>query len=79
METDVLIKTKVENKPIDYLDTKFYHKNWFINGISKKLALQYFASTGDFIFNGSRILYTGREGGTYNLSKKEQMYYENLL
>ena len=40
METDVLIKTKVENKPIDYLDTKFYHKNWFINGISKKLALQ---------------------------------------
>ena len=67
------------SKKQEHLNTRFNHSSWFTQGISKKLALQYFASTNDFHFNGKRILYTGREGGTYSLNKIEAEYYQELL
>jgi hypothetical protein len=79
MEKQLSIFEEAKAKPTNFLETKFCHKDWFIHGISKKLALQYFASTGDFQYNGSRIQYIGKEGGTYYLSKREQAYYEDLL
>lgn len=64
----------------EILNSPFIHSEWFVGrGITKKLALQYFASTGDFNYNGKRLRYTGREGGTYQLCKSECLYYEHLL
>ena len=71
------------------IETLFKHKNWFVSYnedtnkyepyLSKKLALQYFASTGDYDYDGKRLKYKGREGGTYKLNKDESVYYEQLL
>ena len=58
------------------LDTLFKHKNWFTNYneitnkyepyLSKRLALQYFASSEDFIYNGK----------TFALAKRNKEYSE---
>jgi hypothetical protein len=64
----------------EILNTPFNHSEWFKgSGITKKLALQYFVSTGDFNYNGKRLRYTGKECGTYQLSKSECLYYEQLI
>ena len=71
------------------LDTLFKHKNWFTNYneitnkyepyLSKRLALQYFASSEDFIYNGKTLKYKGKEGGVYKLTNYESKYFEELL
>lgn len=74
---------------MEALDTQFKHKNWFVKlnketntyepYLTKKLALQYFASCSDFINDNGVIRYTGREKGSYRMNQKENQYFDQLL
>ena len=73
----------------EILDTLFRHKNWFVSlnketekyepYLTKKLALQYFASCSDFINDNGVLRYTGREKGSYRMNEKEIQYFKELL
>jgi len=73
----------------EILDTLFRHKNWFVSlnketekyepYLTKKLALQYFASCSDFINDNGVLRYTGREKGSYRMNQKEIQYFKELL
>ena len=74
---------------METLNTPFRHKNWFVNYnketekyepyTTKKEALQYFASCGDFINDNGVLRYTGKEKGSYRMSLKEIEYFNELL
>ena len=74
---------------METLNTPFRHKNWFVSFnketekyepyTTKKEALQYFASCGDFINDNGVLRYTGREKGSYRMNQKEMEYFNELL
>ena len=74
---------------METLNTPFRHKNWFVKYnketekyepyTTKKEALQYFASCGDFINDNGVLRYTGREKGCYRMNPKEIWYFNELL
>jgi len=68
----------------DILNTSFNHSSWFLQRneegvfkpyLSKKLALQYFASCGDFFNDNSVLRYTGKERGSYRMNLAETEYF----
>lgn len=72
----------------DILNTSFNHSSWFIKRneegifkpyLSKKLALQYFASCGDFINDNNVLRYSGKERGSYRMNLTETEYFNQLL
>lgn len=72
----------------EYIETPFKHPKWFVKTndkgnlepyLSKKLALQYFASSGDFYNDNGVLKYDGREGGSYRMTQQENEYFKNLL
>lgn len=74
---------------MEILNTPFRHKNWFVSFnketekyepyTTKKEALQYFASCGDFYNDNGVLRYTGREKGSYRMNQKEIEYFNELL
>ena len=76
-------------KNTEILDTLFRHKNWFVKlnketevydpYLTKKEALQYFASSDDFINDNGVLRYTGREKGSHRMNQKESQYFKELL
>lgn len=69
------------------LNTDFNHSNWFRQRndegdykpyLTKKLALQYFASSGDFINDNGVLRYTGKERGNYKMNLSEIDYFAQL-
>jgi hypothetical protein len=70
------------------IETDFKHPNWFTQKnettnvygpyLSKKCALQYFASCGDFINDNDVLRYTGKEKGSYRMNKTEVEYFKSL-
>lgn len=74
---------------MEILNTPFRHKNWFVKlnketekyepYTTKKEALQYYASCGDFINDNGVLRYTGREKGSYRMNQKEIEYFNELL
>ena len=73
----------------DVLNSDFRHSKWFTSlnrstnqyepYLSKKLALQYFASCCDFINDNNVLRYTGKEGGSYRMNITEATYFKQLL
>jgi len=74
---------------MEILNTPFRHKNWFVSFnketekyepyTTKKEALQYFASCGDFYNDNGVLRYTGKEKGCYRMNQKETDYFNQLL
>lgn len=74
---------------MEILNTPFRHKNWFVSFnketekyepyTTKKEALQYFASSGDFYNDNGVLRYTGKEKGSYRMNQKEIEYFNELL
>jgi hypothetical protein len=74
---------------MEILNTPFKHANWFVKRneetnayepyLSKKIALQYFASCGDFINDKNILRYTGREKGSYRMNNSEAKYFTDLV
>ena len=74
---------------MEILNTPFKHKNWFVKlnketqkyepYTTKKEALQYFASCGDFHNDNGVLRYTGKEKGCYRMNQKEIWYFNELL
>lgn len=74
---------------MEILNTPFRHKNWFVSYnketekyepyTTKKEALQYFASCGDFYNDNGVLRYTGKEKGSYRMNQKEIWYFNELL
>ena len=70
------------------IETDFKHPTWFTQRneitnvcgpyLSKKCALQYFASCGDFINDNNVLRYTGKEKGSYRMNKTEVEYFKSL-
>jgi hypothetical protein len=74
---------------MEALNTPFKHKNWFVKlnketqkyepYTTKKEALQYFASSGDFYNDNGVLRYSGKEKGSYRMNQKEIEYFNQLL
>lgn len=74
---------------MEILNTPFRHKNWFVSFnketekyepyTTKKEALQYFASCGDFHNDNGVLRYSGKEKGSYRMNQKEIEYFNELL
>jgi hypothetical protein len=74
---------------MEILNTPFNHSKWFrkLNKetqnyepyTTKKEALQYFASAGDFYNDNGVLRYSGREKGSYKMNLKEIDYFNQLL
>ena len=74
---------------MEILNTPFRHKNWFVKlnketqkyepYTTKKEALQYFASCGDFHNDNGVLRYSGKEKGSYRMNQKEIEYFNQLL
>ena len=74
---------------MEILNTPFRHKNWFVKlnketekyepYTTKKEALQYFASCGDFYNDNGVLRYAGKEKGSYRMNQKEIEYFNELL
>lgn len=74
---------------MEILNTPFKHKNWFVSFnketqkyepyTTKKEALQYFASCGDFHNDNGVLRYSGKEKGSYRMNQKEIEYFTQLL
>lgn len=74
---------------MEALNTPFKHKNWFVKlnketqkyepYTTKKEALQYFASSGDFHNDNGVLRYSGKEKGSYRMNQKEIEYFNQLL
>ena len=74
---------------MEILNTPFRHKNWFVKlnketqkyepYTTKKEALQYFASCGDFHNDNGVLRYSGKEKGSYRMNQKEIWYFNELL
>jgi hypothetical protein len=73
----------------NFLNQPFKHSSWFVKQnketgnyepyLTNKLAIQYFASCGDFCLNGAEnaVIYTGREGGQFT-GKQKIDYFKEL-
>lgn len=74
---------------METLNTPFKHSKWFITlnketqkyepYTTKKEALQYFVSSGDFYNDNGVLRYSGKEKGSYKMSQKESDYFTQLL
>lgn len=75
----------------NFLNETFKHPNWFVKRneetnkyepyLTNKLAIQYFASSGDFHLNekGNAVKYDGREGGQFTGKQKIDYFLELRL
>jgi hypothetical protein len=74
---------------MELLNTPFNHSKWFrqLNKetqkyepyTTKKEALQYFVSSGDFYNDNGVLRFSGKEKGSYKMSQKESDYFTQLL
>lgn len=74
---------------MEILNTPFKHSKWFIKlnkesqqyepYTTKKEALQYFASCGDFYNDSGVLRYLGKEKGSYRMNQTESNYFTQLL
>lgn len=64
---------------MEYLEQNFEHKEWFVNGVKNKHAIQYFVACGDFKLNKyNDIVYTGRGGGR-KTDRELAVYFKELM
>lgn len=74
---------------MEILNTSFKHPKWFVQlnketqkyepYTTKKEALQYFASCGDFYNDNGVLRYSGKEKGSYKMNSEEIKYFADLL
>lgn len=74
---------------MEILNTLFKHPKWFVTRnketekyepyTTKKEALQYFASSGDFYNDNGILRYSGKEKGSYRMNEEEIKYFSDLL